>query len=100
IRDFHVTGVQTCALPIYYGGAGQFGTIAFGQLATDKRRTARIGHSLDGLDRSLAAFGRNGVEGGGTHGDDLDGVGRLHGGDGIRSEERRVGTEERSVGSR
>src|SRR5690606_40248741 len=20
IRDFHVTGVQTCALPIYYGG--------------------------------------------------------------------------------
>src|SRR5690606_40103977 len=24
IRDFHVTGVQTCALPIYAGGLGIF----------------------------------------------------------------------------
>src|SRR5690606_41074217 len=33
IRDFHVTGVQTCALPIF-------------QL--DQRRTARVGALLDG----------------------------------------------------
>src|SRR5690606_41005878 len=29
IRDFHVTGVQTCALPIYVGGVGG-GDVGFG----------------------------------------------------------------------
>src|SRR5690606_41091122 len=71
IRDFHVTGVQTCALPIYLRRVEAVDDI-------EHRRLARAVRPDDGADLALAD-----VEG--------DVGDRLH-----RSEERRVGKESRS----
>src|SRR5690606_40053742 len=89
IRDFHVTGVQTCALPISTVFAGQALT---SENSGDGWESATVTQpSLDRHDRHA--------------GDDCDGVS-----DGrdlqpsqqgtLRSEERRVGKEGRSRGWR
>src|SRR5690606_39723339 len=88
IRDFHVTGVQTCALPIFGGGrrGRHFGL----------GRSSGCSRSLRGFlgFRRLGGLFRR-FGGGGARGDrrdqraDLDGVA-------LRSEERRVGNEWRS----
>src|SRR5690606_40766393 len=74
IRDFHVTGVQTCALPIYrhLGQASQL-------------RSAKAAFAGDDLVALAAAAGNDR-----THQDRLQQALRL------RSEERRVGKECRS----
>src|SRR5688500_20353952 len=74
IRDYKVTGVQTCALPIYAEGAA----------AVAGPRGAR---KRDGIVRHLVGIAN------------LDAVGDLHlGHAGERSEERRVGKEGRGWG--
>src|SRR5690606_40159376 len=90
IRDFHVTGVQTCALPIYLGLAHA--------ARRDRRRAEAQPRGVEGL----ARVERDGV----VVGDDACAIERLSGrlpGDVlvrqieqhevIRSEERRVGKE-------
>src|SRR5690606_41197887 len=84
IRDFHVTGVQTCALPIYFPMLFNLfvvgmlillnGVLAMSELAVVSARAAR-----------LKAMQRRGVRGAQTA---LD-----------RSEERRVGKEGGARGS-
>src|SRR5690606_39928871 len=89
IRDFHVTGVQTCALPIYGRVAGLDvpGADLDGRVAVDLGR-AELGHhvgaDLDHGDRDGHAVL---VEHAG-HADLLP--------DQVRSEERRVGKERSS----
>src|SRR5690606_41173172 len=81
IRDFHVTGVQTCALPIS-GDA-----VCLLLLAADD----------DGLlELSTVGAGRGGALAGRRHAAAVAGVGIAPG----RSEERRVGKEGRSRWSR
>src|SRR5690606_41209210 len=53
-RDFHVTGVQTCALPIYPG----IGQEAFGSQRRDKRTAIEQVEQLaeyDGIDGNCAS---------------------------------------------
>src|SRR5450830_360290 len=69
-------------------GSGQFRTIGLGQLFADERRFACIVSSGNGFNRSSATFSGNRVETGGTHGDDLDGSVRLHGGNGVTGVDR------------
>src|SRR2546430_10034716 len=80
IRDLTVTGVQTCALPIYAG-----------QRQIEFRRTLRVmtGHAAFCLEQLLAIV---------TRGDPKNRIGLLAGRciPEIRSEERRVGKECRS----
>src|SRR5690606_40670955 len=92
IRDFHVTGVQTCALPISFSGSEDLG----GGLAA----TFRLSHRFD--------VETGGVESGGKpfwHDEATVGLkgdfGRIRLGRALsaiwsRSEERRVGKECRS----
>src|SRR5207253_6438770 len=83
IRDGHVTGVQTCALPISAGDAPVYGiNTGFGLLANT--RIAPAQRTL--LQRNIILSHSAGV------GPLLD--------DAIRSEERRVGKECRSRGAR
>src|SRR5206468_7954036 len=75
IRDLIVTGVQTCALPIYRlveGGAGR-DAVALRVLA-DEHRAARLGREADDVAPRVAAGQQTGR----------------------RSEERRVGEEGRA----
>src|SRR5439155_2340117 len=83
IRDGHVTGVQTCALPIYL--ATRCGTCQ----ELDVRWLAAIGSRRDGspLGRRRGCLGRSGWRG-------------LRLGNAERSEERRVGEECRCRGGR
>src|SRR5690606_40397993 len=83
IRVFHVTGVQTCALPISFraGMAALFSlliTIAFGKSLIEILRRKQVGESI----RDLGLEGQMEKKGTPTMG-------------GIRSEERRVGKEGR-----
>src|SRR5690606_40456859 len=80
IRDFHVTGVQTCALPI-----SDCMTISIGFRAPSQAMLAR------GLLEAAAdqAMARAGLAGGGPYGEPALPGPRL------RSEERRVGKEGR-----
>src|SRR5256885_2799861 len=78
IRDYKVTGVQTCALPIYE-------LVEVGALL-DSRRFDRIGHAPDGRERSIQNDLADSL---GFLGDDTEIPGD-------RSEERRVGKECRS----
>src|SRR5690606_39920464 len=75
IRDFHVTGVQTCALPIYI---------------VRKRSTSRLGNVTAPL--QLNSYE---PENGRFYDELLQGKGQARAG---RSEERRVGKECRSRG--
>jgi hypothetical protein len=49
---------------------------------------ARVGNGRDAFNRGAAAGGRCGVEARGAHGQHLDGVGALHGGDGVAGVDR------------
>src|SRR5690606_40669330 len=83
IRDFHVTGVQTCALPICgrgYRAASAADTAALHRGDVDTREAARRGRR-GLLDAALVGRQQHrGCSGGGAR----------------RSEERRVGKEGRS----
>src|SRR5690606_39586070 len=83
IRDIHVTGVQTCALPISQPGLGR------------ERAVGLPGHALAVVAAAEAA-GRDQVAAVGVGGRVLVGAGqrqvRLAA---LRSEERRVGKEDR-----
>src|SRR5690606_39779297 len=74
IRDFHVTGVQTCALPIWLM---QVFASAYGQI-TIKKNNVRLAEVLQDIERQS---------------------GYVFIYDEARSEERRVGKECRSRGS-
>src|SRR5690606_39933701 len=82
IRDFHVTGVQTCALPIWPGRSG------------GRRRPVKDPPSVSSVDHLWSAVVRKA-----NHGSSCCvcwGAGGLPGGiqpSGRRSEERRVGKE-------
>src|SRR5690606_40085011 len=54
IRDFHVTGVQTCALPIFHGPRAAVLPAVCGS-AVDHDRVAAVGHRLE----THAVFERN-----------------------------------------
>ena len=69
-------------------GRGQFRTIGLGQLFADEARLAGIVGRADGFHRSRTAFGGNGIETGGAHGDDLDRSSGLHGGNGVTGVDR------------
>src|SRR5690606_40884812 len=91
IRDFHVTGVQTCALPIFLRITGPSGTVAMRSVPTP----LACDPSCEGTKRyELPIPGRSYVDeicGGLACGDrpaDFT--------DGVRSEERRVGKERRA----
>ncbi|OIQ69513.1 hypothetical protein GALL_488840 [mine drainage metagenome] len=64
-------------------GGGQFGALRFGELLRDEAAAAGIGGGGHALDGGAAALGCGGLEGGAAHGDHLDGVPALHGGDGV-----------------
>src|SRR5690606_40560437 len=81
IRDFHVTGVQTCALPIY------------APARVDLERSGR--HVLDGIPCTDGQPGRD-VPAAGSCGKPRPGATPGGRGAPARSEERRVGKECRS----
>src|SRR3712207_7635636 len=85
IRDIGVTGVQTCALPIYRGGAAPGAAHALGP--------ALLAHGGEAL--ALVQQTRKVDQVGSGH----DGGGSSRERVGYRSEERRVGKECRSRGS-
>src|SRR5690606_40710195 len=93
IRDFHVTGVQTCALPIYHGDAvaAQAAHLPFVQaeqiLAVVVNATGRVAGDRVGQQAQD-----------GVSGDGLAGAAFADQGQG-RSEERRVGKAGRWGGS-
>src|SRR5256885_2703102 len=80
IRDYKVTGVQTCALPIYLTGDGAAGGASLGERRRGQQR-AQEGEARDSEPPTD----------GGRHG--RSSVWKGHG---ARSEERRVGKEGRS----
>src|SRR5690606_40379805 len=95
IRDFHVTGVQTCALPIFLGnGRGPAGV--FGQGAPVVLRCFHRPVRLGRRSRRAATEGRV-AGGGGRQGGRRVETGASQPGPG-RSEERRVGKEPRCRG--
>src|SRR5690606_40495664 len=94
IRDFHVTGVQTCALPIYRADAA----VAAGQQALDDAGLAVVVAEADGAAVLLVAadlVAQLAEAFVGLLGGELRGP--LEGG--VRSEERRVGKEGRGRGA-
>src|SRR5690606_40056275 len=56
IRDFHVTGVQTCALPILGHEVPMAGNH---HEEVDVRRAPRVGHRLDGAKPVAAVLARD-----------------------------------------
>eukprot|EP01022_Parablepharisma_sp_SALTPOND_P004193 TRINITY_DN118_c0_g1_i10.p1 TRINITY_DN118_c0_g1~~TRINITY_DN118_c0_g1_i10.p1 ORF type:complete len:1227 (-),score=392.65 TRINITY_DN118_c0_g1_i10:741-4421(-) len=68
-------------------GSGQFRTIRLGDLAADEAGLARIGHGRDAFHGGRATLCSR-IETGGPHGDDLDRVDRLHGGNGVTGVDR------------
>ena len=67
---------------------GQFRTVGLGQFAAHEGRFAGVGNGGDGFGGSRTAGGGSGVETGGAHGDDLDLVARLHGGNRVTGVDR------------
>ncbi|MNR04342.1 hypothetical protein D3C85_1202900 [compost metagenome] len=89
IQDLEVLGAaQTAATRYHYARARQFRTVALGDFAAHERGQARIGDSGDLFHRTRTALRRDGVKAGRANGDDLDGIGRLHGGDGVAGVDR------------
>src|SRR5690606_39362543 len=82
IQNLEVLGTaQAATAGHHYRRTGQFGTIALGELTSDKGRLAGVRHCSGVLDGRAAAFGRGGIECRGTHSDDLDTVAGLNGRD-------------------
>src|SRR5690606_39402956 len=99
IRDFHVTGVQTCALPIFLGVVGVTGGEIKGDVfdspdETKSRAPAFYGKL--GVDRQLNDDLRVRLTGS-AYTTSSSASNTLYGG---RSEERRVGKEGRPRGTR
>jgi hypothetical protein len=67
-------------------GGAQLGAGRLGELAADQLALAQVGAGGDGFDRGVPP--RRRVEGGGAHGDDLDRVGRLDGGQRVAGVDR------------
>src|SRR5690606_41044229 len=89
IRDFHVTGVQTCALPIWPRRRQPFVAVDCPGLPASLLETELFGHERGAFtDATAARPGRFELAGRGTIYLDR-----------VRSEERRVGKECRSRGS-
>src|SRR5690606_39836929 len=93
-RDFHVTGVQTCALPIYRD------IHAIGQALHGTDRAANVEHRIRALETrriECASEDDDLVLDAGEHGGGFDhgvgAVGDQHMPMWLRSEERRVGKE-------
>ena len=61
----------------------QFGTVALGHFAAHKGALAAVGHGSRRFHRRRAASGSRCVKAGVTHGDDLDCIGGLYGGNGV-----------------
>src|SRR5436309_9644611 len=94
IRDFHVTGVQTCALPILMAPSAWFDHGRFGHKAFTRDRSYDVCSSeADGAISSGSQY-----DAGERNGAGLTAV-RSRSWTFIRSEERRVGKECRSRGS-
>src|SRR5690606_40678458 len=92
-RDFHVTGVQTCALPIYASGdAGGVAAGAGGVTGVVSRSTVETGGFWGAQIGGGGAAGTTGAAGG------VGAAGSLV--RARRSEERRVGKESTWVRSR
>src|SRR5690606_40414538 len=90
IRVFHVTGVQTCALPIYGGSfvaTGDNGTLL---MSGDSSGWGRIDLGTTARLRG-AAYGNNNANPGNDDKEEIETWVVV--GDGGRSEERRVGKE-------
>src|SRR5690606_40742338 len=89
IRDFHVTGVQTCALPIFFDAdkAGRKATAASRQPAREAGARAKVARLPEGMDPDdfIRTRGPEALQ-------NLLGSAQ----DILRSEERRVGKECRS----
>src|SRR5690606_6135667 len=69
-------------------GSGQFRTIRLGQLFTDESRFARVRCAANCFNGSGTTFSSHRIKTGATHGDDFNGSGRLHGGDGVTGVDR------------
>src|SRR5690606_40791253 len=89
IRDFHVTGVQTCALPIlrYAGNEWTWSVTAGTEVAAGRRTTYRGGVTQPATDNEVRV-GDNVIL-------DIHTMSGLYLAD-LRSEERRVGNEWRA----
>src|SRR5688500_20394500 len=72
IRDYKVTGVQTCALPIYGGERGE-------HAAADVLETEDVVERRRRLDREVAQIDRRGRARGGGCGAGGGGIGRASG---------------------
>src|SRR5690606_40789106 len=87
IRDFHVTGVQTCALPIFRVSPGRIRPVSGARVDTALRQV-RIAVARAGGSSRGQGVGKGGGSGASTFGRGRAAV--------VRSEERRVGKECRS----
>src|SRR5690606_40509703 len=94
IRDFHVTGVQTCALPILRGGFGRCFTL------TAQFPAQFLGAVLQDLLKGVGAGGFRAELVEGQRGVAIIGSGEAGEINLDRSEERRVGKEWRRSGAR
>src|SRR5690606_23205069 len=56
---------------------------ALGQFTAHEAALAAVGHGSHGFHGCAATGGSSGIKAGTAHGDDLDGVARLHGGNGV-----------------
>src|SRR5690606_40877769 len=93
IRDFHVTGVQTCALPIYAGGDPldqDARRTHRGSVPPCRRAPATCGHAASSVTSPATSHRRDRTRSARTP------VRRLAATTPSRSEERRVGKERRA----
>src|SRR5690606_40895407 len=92
IRDFHVTGVQTCALPIHAQGAARLAAGPDAHARANHRAEGALALSL-GVDSCGARAQTHDLEPNEASGEQsmAEGLNRV-----MRSEERRVGKEDRS----
>src|SRR5690606_39786438 len=94
IRDFHVTGVQTCALPISAAAAAAASSAFACRISAALSRSSSVSYFAPMasvammIPRSCAVSGATREDGGRTS--------VLSTGEGERSEERRVGQERRT----
>src|SRR5690606_39878611 len=96
IRDFHVTGVQTCALPIYaLPPQSSVQTHPRGRAPTRRRRRGALRRFLRNVHRVPARYGRSPRRGAAA---EMVGYRLASANGALRSEERRVGRGGRGRG--